>query len=638
MLKWLKQKPMHGQGAMSTDKITDDPLATIQVHPNVKKSKNKSNEIYAVSRVNPLFEEEDPKSVFSPGNNSGSSGYDSGPSDDDIPGSPKYQQQTVVLTSTLSEAAPTKADAPGRNSNALSPNPPHLFRDSEDFVIHHEAALVGPDGHPVLQILQQNLNYVKSIAVSVPRRPLSPIEESHGLSENITSGNKSSNGPFRVNAMPVPQRTGVNNTEDSVGLGHVIQKNPKYVQSIRIGPSGGLRNQPGHLAAAKNFGEHKKLGRKPSVTFSERVDYLVEGNLHVPVRKNSVDHDSIVTDSLLQMTSQEDQFEHINGNWGTRKFSLVSDFNNRRARAGSSGSKGSSNNRGSTINTSSSENELEENKDAPDLEAFSNSMKKNRPIKSGLSPNRSLEEQPRPANSNKDGSGRTEDDDDGDHENDERSESSSASQQDSPVRPRTPRGNVVNGRSPFGGIADHYAAAKEIAREIDSYAIGSTKSTKRSLVRDLLLSSRGRGGSSSSNNVNQPSQDPAVKPLDGHTLASGKSHSSKSQQQMQYSQQQPQPPQQQQPQQQQLQLQQQQQQQQPRELVRVQQVYVKANSTQLSTSPQNEGQDHIQSNSQQNVLAGMHWPHRKLLPEIFLYLSAATLWFPPQIVVDRLCV
>ena len=53
MLKWLKQKPVDGEGAMSStaDKITDDPLATIQVHANVKKSKNKkSNEIYAVSR------------------------------------------------------------------------------------------------------------------------------------------------------------------------------------------------------------------------------------------------------------------------------------------------------------------------------------------------------------------------------------------------------------------------------------------------------------------------------------------------------------------------------------------------------------------------------------------------------------
>jgi len=50
MLKWLKQKPTHGHGGLPIEKITDDPLATIQVHPHAKKSKNKANEIYAVSR------------------------------------------------------------------------------------------------------------------------------------------------------------------------------------------------------------------------------------------------------------------------------------------------------------------------------------------------------------------------------------------------------------------------------------------------------------------------------------------------------------------------------------------------------------------------------------------------------------
>lgn len=64
MLKWLKQKPtghhLRGggggniEGSHEVDQnkvITDDPLATIQVHhPQLKKSKNKSEEIYAVSR------------------------------------------------------------------------------------------------------------------------------------------------------------------------------------------------------------------------------------------------------------------------------------------------------------------------------------------------------------------------------------------------------------------------------------------------------------------------------------------------------------------------------------------------------------------------------------------------------------
>jgi len=57
MLKWLKQKPI-GNGQETSEKMTtDDPLATIQVHPiNTKrlslKSLNSSsaNEIYAVSR------------------------------------------------------------------------------------------------------------------------------------------------------------------------------------------------------------------------------------------------------------------------------------------------------------------------------------------------------------------------------------------------------------------------------------------------------------------------------------------------------------------------------------------------------------------------------------------------------------
>ena len=60
MLKWLKQKPSSGgHGDVTSEKMTtDDPLATIQVHPiNTKKllknsvsNNSNTNEIYAVSR------------------------------------------------------------------------------------------------------------------------------------------------------------------------------------------------------------------------------------------------------------------------------------------------------------------------------------------------------------------------------------------------------------------------------------------------------------------------------------------------------------------------------------------------------------------------------------------------------------
>ena len=443
--------------------------------------------------MNPLFEEDDPKGAFSPGNNSGSSGYDSGPtSDDDVPGSPREVSPTGEEIEEAEETTETLLPTLAHVSRHVG-NSRNLFRDTEDeVIIHHEAALVGPDGRPVLQIVQQNPNFVKSIAVAVnPKRPLSPIAESvHSNAEGGAAGGrqlKSSSNSFnsKVHAMSVPQR-GIN--EDATGVGKLIQKNPRYVQSIRIGPSSGLRGQPGYFSSSAATaassssstttpgGKKAPLTRKPSVTFSERVDYLAEGT-H---RKVSVDHDSIVTDSLLMLTSRGDQFEHIKGNWGTSKVLHVNnaDAHNRRY-ASRSNSNGSGVSRTSGTSISENDSSEENSKSSSDLEAFANSMKKSRPVKQMVS-----------AKLGNDGEGGLPPgvpshssiqagDTDDDHASDERSESSTGSPHDSPVRPRTPR-NPPGARSPFGGIADHYAAAKEIAKEIESYSTGTTKSSKRS--------------------------------------------------------------------------------------------------------------------------------------------------------------
>lgn len=514
MLKWLKQKPNNynglaagvdggGGGIAPIEKITDDPLATIQVHPvggggkGKGKGKGGNNEIYAVSRVNPLFEEElEGKEVFSPGGHSGSSGYDSGPSDDDFPPIhlPNNLAELRLHPTKNTTTALTATTGPHPTSkNGL--HPPHLFINTETDVIHHETAILTPGGRPILQILEQNPAYVKSIALSVAqnvRRPLSPISEQNvGIPQAASSGpqskyNLSTSGSLYNKDAKFHSKNNNYTTIDAIGNARLLKKDPQFVRSIRIGGAGGSgshttnfgtptkrsilegnvnTNARRYSSSASSTSSNTSIPRRPSVTFADDVGAQAGGG---GKRKPSMDQDSIVTESLLMMTS------HGGDHPLNRRFSNASS---------SSSGIATSNSRKTSISSGSAPFA----QDPVDLEAFANSLRKSRPIKH-------IKSGAVAGGEEDDVSGTT-----------NQAQATTSSGEDDPPLPShippmppnesgrplsassssPPPRNVhhlqKSPKSPFGGIADHYAAAKEIAKEIESYSNGSAKaSTKKS--------------------------------------------------------------------------------------------------------------------------------------------------------------
>jgi hypothetical protein len=474
-------------------------------------------------------------------------------------------------------------------------------------VVHHQAAILGPNGRPVLHIVEQNPDFVQSIAVAVgsgPGRPLSPIDES-GRSNSAIGGGGSSG---KVNVHPVPTRSrGSIIGEDHLGVAKLIQKDNKFVHSIRVGSSNNNNKVP--IKAEEPYSRllssstpyPPPVTRKPSVTFSEQVELVLDNNGNgkllvkngvggIPYRKPSTEQDSIVTESLLLMTSRYagGQVEH--GNNATSTTTGVSnnynnnDANNSNSRISTSNnnklfnhhhnnghpSKSSSNSDGlvdgqqqlpsfhrkTSTDSSESDNAAAAalngmhrtgSQRREDLEAFSTSIRKNHPVMHILSNSgKSLE-----INAAADHYSSAEfleachavGDIDSRHykpsyssgggENDEytstsssSSHSSSSGHQHSPHSQHhhhhthhdlhhhhlheTPtrssshstaeceeqqtqegrrRPNCV--KSPFGGIADHYAAAKEIAKEIESYSNGdNAKSSSKKSECDFFSSCR----------------------------------------------------------------------------------------------------------------------------------------------------
>jgi len=376
------------------------------------------------NRVNPLFEEEDAgKGALSPGNHSGSSGYDSGPSDDE-------SQSQIPTSDDMTFSNPSVVILPNSSSSQK-----HLFSCQHELLIHQEARMghgVGDassapnDSHqPILNVVKQNPAFVNSIAVAIepPRtgRPLTPIAES-----------KVSPCPGRttVTAIPVPLRNiepPARRPGDNIGAAKLIQRNSNYVQSIRIVPT-----SKGTTAFTKRNPHHPSnksgpsLIRKPSVTFSETVE-VVDGKLIPTSRRQSLEQDSIVTDSLLMMTSSH---HLLDTKFGKRTSAIPSALNHEGRR----------------------HDVTDARQHAEGLAIFSDSLSRNRIVKQVMTRS-SASPQP---------------DEVGNEEN---------SGNEEPVA-RRPRNISTSSKSSFGGIADHYAAAKEIAKEIDSYSQGTTKSTR----------------------------------------------------------------------------------------------------------------------------------------------------------------
>ncbi|XP_023710328.1 uncharacterized protein LOC111866045 isoform X2 [Cryptotermes secundus] len=138
MLKWLLAGAPSPQTAsvISTDIVTDDPLATICAH-----KVDRPLEIYAVSRVNPLFYEDDDRSGC-----------------DDRKNHQEQQQQD-------SPELPEKSASSGYGS--------HRYNSSSESGTEEptEPAILRDDA---ITILEQNLGYVKSILVAVKGNNPSP--------------------------------------------------------------------------------------------------------------------------------------------------------------------------------------------------------------------------------------------------------------------------------------------------------------------------------------------------------------------------------------------------------------------------------------------------------------------------------
>nr|CAD7432171.1 unnamed protein product [Timema monikensis] len=143
MLKWLAGN--HPKNPL-TDIVTDDPLATIRVQKI-----DRSSEIYAVSRINPLFDDDvakrrgssDPQKIGgceSP-NKSSSSGYGS---NNLYHSSSEYSSGTEEINGQRVYIGLTRGQTP--------PDPPHT-----PTVLRDDA----------LTVLEQNIGFVKSILVAV---------------------------------------------------------------------------------------------------------------------------------------------------------------------------------------------------------------------------------------------------------------------------------------------------------------------------------------------------------------------------------------------------------------------------------------------------------------------------------------
>lgn len=363
--------------------------------------------------------------------------------------------------------------------------------------MHHQAAILAPNGKPVLHIVEQNPDFVQSIAVSIGGvRPLSPIDESATPHNNRIQN--------KVSVHPVPF---TKTSRDYLGVAKIISKENRFVHSIRIGGSNPLQqDEPSRVINSSNYppvvstSAGGVVTRKPSVTFSERVELVASGSKNsnnnaitsTPYgRKPSAEQDSIVTESLLLMTSRPPTQDLNNA---------ITNNNNSNRLINSS--KSSDVLRKVSTGSSIVENVRDESQRNEDLEAFSSSIRKNRPVKHILSNSgKSLEISaaadhyssndfiegvdedlhiPR-KNSNKnhhvsieDVGSETDETRSSSTNNDECSSSNSGGN-------RRPRG--VCPKSPFGGIADHYGMAKEIAKEIESYSNGDPNKTssKKSL-------------------------------------------------------------------------------------------------------------------------------------------------------------
>lgn len=403
-------------------------------------------------------------------------------------------------------------------------------------MVHSQAAILSANGRPVLHIVEQNPDFVHSIAVSVGGgRPLSPIDETN-LHPNVKSSYhltdaifpKHNSNSTKVSVHPVPTRNNQTKAEDNIGVAKIVHKENRYVQSIVIGAPSPEGGKSATLSSVTRLSQTPvppplallpPLSKKPSVTFSEMVELvapketndkvLIKQRQPPPYRKPSAEQDSIVTESLLLLTSSKPlELNKGNGNNSSNNANRL--VNHHSSKSSKSGERKSSSSSCSSSGISSGDGSgglVQRNQRAKDLEDFSSSICKNHPVKHILSnsgksleinqaadhysSNEYVDHHNNRHTKHKKGCDNSDDQDstysEAGSSASHKRRSDDDDRDDDGKRQCLPRGSCP--KSPFGGIADHYAAAKEIAKEIESYSNGSAKtSSKKSKYAQLYES------------------------------------------------------------------------------------------------------------------------------------------------------
>ncbi|TRY67672.1 hypothetical protein TCAL_03096 [Tigriopus californicus] len=260
MLKWLVQKTP--QQSKNLDLITDNPLAALEFNGGISTGKSRSKEIYSVNRTNPLYDADDGKWV--------NHGFR-----DDDPDPKLLHVEPNATRSSRTSSGYGSQDSQRRMIGTQS-NPQVLGRD--ELTSRHEVESFAPVGRgppkPIWPDKHQAPNIILRSTETHSNKHV-PIAFLHTNSKYVSSigmfGEKP--GPHVFN----------------------VVRNGGFVSSIQFGGAKSIKRPihprlGPHSSKERVFGiSHKQL----SPIDEMQVDYETNAGMD----------DSIVTDSLLQLTS-----------------------------------------------------------------------------------------------------------------------------------------------------------------------------------------------------------------------------------------------------------------------------------------------------------------------------------------------
>lgn len=327
MLKWLVAGK-EGEGEDST--ITDDPLATLNLRKNKKRS-----EIYSVSRFNPLYEEEvinsldisdsmsDEQETVSSGGNS-SSGYGSNHKNTgsfNREEKSKAEIKLHVSKMMINSDATEKCLEPSGSISAINklaiPTP--VWPDPEADL---RGSLPLNSGHVADQVQRLNVIYLHENDITRPRDFVTSIsiesdesKEHIPLEKNVNTSKMFLNGSSKLEeTIPVKNSFG----------GTIPRQNSIVTkQALILKSSQMFKNKNNDIKQNKTSPVHERAWPGNNLNYSERSNNRIPAMLESPgitgrcfdirhklmspigedAEKDTQMHDSIVTNSLLMMTS-----------------------------------------------------------------------------------------------------------------------------------------------------------------------------------------------------------------------------------------------------------------------------------------------------------------------------------------------